>query len=195
MIPLLACSILGLGLLAERFVALRGLGPKARADMQAILRTIENEGAGSALELCRRHPGSPVARVFRAGLGRAGQGTLSVERALEAAGSLEVTFLKRGLLWLATIANIAPLLGFLGTVSGMIHAFATIAGADQISAKLVAGGIEEALITTEAGLVIAIPVQAFHNYFVGRIDRFITELEAGALDLMILLDLRATREG
>src|SRR2546426_420369 len=80
-------------------------------------------------------------------------------------------------LWLATVANIAPLLGFLGTVSGMIHAFEAIAAAEEVSAKLVATGIYEALITTAAGLIVAIPVQTAHNYFVSRIDKFVIDME------------------
>jgi biopolymer transport protein ExbB len=82
------------------------------------------------------------------------------------------------------VANVAPLLGFLGTVSGMINAFEAIAAAEQVSAKLVASGISEALITTLAGLVIAIPVQIAHNYFLSRIDRFIIEMEESSIDLV-----------
>jgi biopolymer transport protein ExbB len=190
--PLLACSILGLAIVLERFARLRRLQERARTEIRGVLHTVESAGIEAAVAYCRRS-GGPVARTLHAGLTRADLGIGRVERALESAGGIEVAFLKRGLLWLATIANIAPLLGFLGTVSGMIHAFATIAGADQISARLVASGIEEALITTEAGLCIAIPIQAFHNYFVGRIDGFITEIEAGALDLLGALERQVQR--
>ena len=85
---------------------------------------------------------------------------------------------------MASVANIGPLLGFLGTVSGMIHAFEAIAAADQVSAKLVASGISEALITTQAGLLIAIPVQSFYNYYIARIDRFVVEMEESSIDLI-----------
>lgn len=188
--PLLACSVLGVAIVLERFVRLRRLRERAHVEIGAVLRALESEGIESAVAVCRRS-GGPVARTLHAGLTRADLGGARAERAMESAGGIEVALLKRGLLWLATIANIAPLLGFLGTVSGMIHAFATIAGADQISARLVASGIEEALITTEAGLCIAIPIQAFHNYFVGRIDGFITEIEAGAHDLLGSLERQA----
>jgi biopolymer transport protein ExbB len=85
------------------------------------------------------------------------------------------------------VANIAPLLGFLGTVSGMIHAFEAIAAAEEVSAKLVATGIYEALITTAAGLIVAIPVQAAHNYFVSRIDKFVIEIEESGAELIDVL--------
>ena len=107
-----------------------------------------------------------------------------MEKAIETAASIEIALLERGLIWLATVANIAPLLGFLGTVSGMIHAFEAIAAAEEVSAKLVATGIYEALITTAAGLIVAIPVQAAHNYFVSRIDKFVIDIEESGAELI-----------
>ncbi|MEZ4653169.1 MAG: MotA/TolQ/ExbB proton channel family protein [Candidatus Eisenbacteria bacterium] len=121
---------------------------------------------------------------LHSGLVKVDQGPAAVEKAIEASGGIEVAFLQRGLMIMATVANVAPLLGFLGTVSGMINAFEAIAAAEQVSAKLVASGISEALITTMAGLVVAIPVQIFHNYFLSRIDRFIIEMEESSIDLV-----------
>ena len=95
-----------------------------------------------------------------------------------------MSFLERGLVWIATVANIAPMLGFLGTVSGMINAFDSIALAGEIEPTLVASGISEALITTAAGLTIAIPTQAAYNYFVTRIDRFILDMEEASTELV-----------
>jgi biopolymer transport protein ExbB len=95
-----------------------------------------------------------------------------------------MSFLEKGLVWLATVANIAPMLGFLGTVSGMIGAFASIAEAGDVNATIVASGISEALITTATGLAIAIPIQAAHNYFVSRVDRLIIDMEESANDLI-----------
>jgi biopolymer transport protein ExbB len=109
---------------------------------------------------------------------------VAVEKAIETAGIIEMSFLERGLIILATVANVAPLLGFLGTVSGMISAFEAIAQAEQVSAKLVASGISEALITTMSGLTIAIPTQVAHNLFVQRIDRFVVEMEDSAAELV-----------
>jgi biopolymer transport protein ExbB len=187
MYPLLLGSLLGVGVILERFIAVRKATAGTRQRIGAILRALEADGVGAARARAREI-GGPTGRILHSGLARSPEGAGRVEKALEAAGSIEIAFLQRGLIWLSTVANVTPLLGFLGTVSGMIHAFATIAGADQISARLVAGGIEEALITTEAGLSIAIPVQAFHNYFVGRIDRFMTEIEEGSLDLIALIE-------
>ena len=95
-----------------------------------------------------------------------------------------MSFMERGLIWLATISTIAPLLGFLGTVSGMIGAFDAIKAADQVSAKLVAGGISEALITTQAGLLVAVPTSLFHNFFLSQIDRFVVEMEESSSELV-----------
>jgi len=101
-----------------------------------------------------------------------------------------MSFLERGLVALATVANVAPLIGFLGTVSGMISAFAAIASAEQVSAKLVARGIQEALITTATGLIIAVPVTIAHSFFVASIDRFIIEMEEASAELVDeLLDI------
>jgi len=100
-----------------------------------------------------------------------------------------------GLIVLATIANVAPLLGFLGTVSGMIGAFDAIAAADQVNAKLVAGGISEALLTTFAGLVVAVPMSIGHNFFVSRIDKFVIEMQETSADLVdTLVDLGVERK-
>jgi biopolymer transport protein ExbB len=115
---------------------------------------------------------------------RVDRGLEHVEKAIENAGTIEMSFLEKGLVWLATVANIAPMLGFLGTVSGMISAFASIAAAGDVNATIVASGISEALITTASGLAIAIPVQAAHNYFVSRIDRLIIDMEESANDLI-----------
>jgi biopolymer transport protein ExbB len=95
-----------------------------------------------------------------------------------------MAFLERGLLALATISNIAPLLGFLGTVTGMIKAFAAMSRTGEVSARIVATGIEQALITTAAGLIIAVPVSAFYAYFVLSIDRFVLEMESASSELV-----------
>jgi biopolymer transport protein ExbB len=115
---------------------------------------------------------------------RAGHGPDAVAKAIETSGTVEMSFLERGLVAIATVGNVAPLLGFLGTVSGMISAFAAIASAEQVSAKLVAKGIQEALITTASGLIIAIPMNIMHNFFVAQIDRYITEMEEASAELI-----------
>jgi biopolymer transport protein ExbB len=190
--PLLACSVIGLAAVIERWITLRRAATDTRRFIARVVEDLRRDGVGAAIETCKRTRG-PVAAILHTGLLKADQGPSAVEKAIEAAGSIEVSFLQRGLIVMATVANVAPLLGFLGTVSGMIHAFDAIAAADQVSPKLVASGISEALITTEAGLCIAIPVQAFHNYFVSRIDRFIVEMEESALDLVDEIERRPGR--
>jgi biopolymer transport protein ExbB len=181
--PLLATSIIGLAVILERFLTLQRAHTNTRRLMEKILQDLRASGVASAIETCTRTRG-PIAAILHAGLLKAAKGPQAVEKAIENAGTIEMSFLQRGLIWLATVANIAPLLGFVGTVSGMINAFEAIAAAEQVSAKVVAKGISEALITTAAGLLIAIPVQASHNYFVARIDRFIIEMEESSVELV-----------
>jgi biopolymer transport protein ExbB len=174
--PLLLCSIVGLVFIIERLWTLSRARVNIKKLMQKIIRNLREEGVQSALEVCQRTRG-PIAAILHSGLLRADKGPDAVEKAIETAGTIEMSFLERGLVALNTIGMVAPLLGFLGTVSGMISAFAAIAAAEQVSAKLVAKGIQEALITTAAGLIIAVPVTVGHNYFISQIDRFIIEME------------------
>jgi len=138
--------------------------------------------------------GAPAANVLRAGLSRHEEGTERAMQAIENAGAIEVAGLERGLVWLATLSNVAPLLGFLGTVIGMIMAFQAIEIAGEVEATLVAGGIKVALITTAAGLTIAIPINIFHNYFVTRIDRIVIDMEESAQRLIDALHEREARK-
>jgi len=183
MYPLLAASIIGVAVIIERAVTLSRARTDVRKLMKRVLDALHSKGVDAAAAECERTRG-PIAAILHAGLKRAERGTEAVERAIETAGTIETSFLERGLIWLATLATIAPLLGFLGTVSGMIRAFNAIANAEQVNAKLVASGISEALITTATGLLIAIPIQTFHNFFVAQIDRFIIEMEETTADLV-----------
>lgn len=191
--PLLFCSLVGLTLILERVFAFRRAGLETRKLSEEVVGAVRHDGVAAGIALCRDR-GGPAAQVILAGLLRSRQGADVAERAMESAAGVEVSYLERGLLWLATVANVAPLFGFLGTVSGMIHAFDAIASAEQVSARIVAAGIAEALITTEAGLIIAIPVQAAHNYFAARIQTFIAELEEGVQELLRELDPPTARE-
>jgi biopolymer transport protein ExbB len=183
MYPLLLCSVLGLAVVIERMWTLGRAHQDVTKLMSQVVGGIKADGVQGGIEVCQRTRG-PVAAVLHAGLMRAGQGPEAVEKAIEAAGTVEMSFLQKGLVALATLVNVAPLLGFLGTVSGMIHAFEAIAAAEQVSAKLVATGISEALITTEAGLCIAIPLQSAMNYFISRIDRFVLEMEEASIEVV-----------
>jgi biopolymer transport protein ExbB len=113
-------------------------------------------------------------------------------RAVENAGVIELAGLERGLVWLATLSNVAPLLGFLGTVVGMIQAFQAIQIAGEVEATLVAGGIKVALITTAAGLTIAIPINIAHNYFVTQVDRLVISMEESTQKMIDALHERDT---
>ncbi|MBW3554748.1 MAG: MotA/TolQ/ExbB proton channel family protein [Gemmatimonadetes bacterium] len=127
-----------------------------------------------------RDSNTPAGRILLAGLERHNEGTERVMKAIENVGLIQMASLEKGLVWLATIANVAPLLGFLGTVIGMIIAFQNIEAAGEVEATLVAGGIKIALITTAAGLVIAIPMNIMHNYFVSKVDRMVIDMEESA---------------
>ena len=126
----------------------------------------------------------PIAAILAAGLMKADRGRDAVEKAIATAGTIEMSFLERGLIWISSVTTIAPLMGFLGTVSGMINAFEAIAASEQVNAKLVASGISEALITTATGLIVAIPATIGYNYFVSAIDRFVIEMEETSAELI-----------
>jgi biopolymer transport protein ExbB len=180
---LLVLSIVGVAVIIERAITLSKARADVRSLMEKVVSALKKGRLDEALEICASTRG-PIPQILHAGLRQAKKGTVAVEKAIETAGIIEMSFLERGLIILATVANVAPLLGFLGTVSGMIAAFEAIAQAEQVSAKLVASGISEALITTMTGLTIAIPVQIAHNLFVQRIDRFVVEMEDSAAELV-----------
>lgn len=195
--PLLLVAIFGMAVVLERFYNLR----RAEIDAKQFFKNLEDAlrtgGPDKAAELCAKTPG-PVASVIHAGLLRLHRGIDHVERAIENAGAVEMAFLERGLIWLATVANIGPMLGFLGTVSGMITAFQAIKAVGDVEPTAVAGGIAEALITTVAGLVIAIPIQFFHNLFASRVDHIIVDMEehtAAFVDILDELGYKRQTEG
>jgi len=149
----------------------------------------EENGLEKASEICTKTPG-PVATIVHAGISRIHKGIDHVEKAVETAGAVEMAFLENGLVWLATIANIAPMIGFFGTVAGMIIAFRDIAAAGDVEPSIVAGGISMALITTAGGLLVAIPVQLFYNLCVYLIDRIVVRMEENASRFIdVLVDL------
>ena len=186
--PILLCSIVGLAIIIERAAFFVKARTDTRRLMGDLLRVLQDEGFEAAQRMLHGLRG-PIAAVLHSGLARAKRGPEAVEKAVETAAAIEIAQLERGLIWLQTVANIAPLLGFLGTVSGMIHAFEAIAAAEEVSARLVATGIYEALITTAAGLIVAIPVQAAHNYYVSRIDKFVIDVEESGAELVDALTM------
>ena len=155
----------------------------------------KEDGLDRASEICARTPG-PVATIVHAGLSRVHKGIDHVEKAVENAGSIEMSFLENGLVWLATIANVAPMIGFFGTVAGMIISFQKIAESGDVEASVVAGGISMALITTAGGLLVAIPIQFFYNLCVYLIDRIVVDMEENAskfIDTLVDLGYDTTR--
>jgi len=140
-----------------------------------------------------RNSDAPAAKIMYAGLDRHEEGTERVMKAIENQGLIELSKLEKGLVVLATLTNVAPLLGFLGTVWGMILAFQSIEAAGEVEATLVAGGIKVALLTTAMGLVIAIPVSIAHNYFVSRIDSLVIDMEESAQKMIDALHAMETQ--
>jgi len=181
--PILFLLIFGLMICLERFYTLTKASISTRKLLNNVQTALEEGGVSGAMEVCENTPG-PVAEIFHAGLSRVDRGVDEVEKAIENAGSIEMSFLERGLTWLATVIAIAPMLGFTGTVWGMIQAFQDIEKANDISPSIVAGGISVALLTTLFGLVVAIIIQFFHNLFVTRIDKIIIDMEEGSVKLV-----------
>ncbi len=188
MYPLVLCSMIALGvIIAKAFtlhIAHRGTH-QVLTDVEERARSGDIDGA---IEVARETPG-PAAAILLAGLRRIQGKRLNageLESAVATTGTIELGFLERGLVILATIANIAPLMGFLGTVVGMIFAFAAIEAAGNVDPALVAGGIKVALLTTASGLVIAVPVNIGYNFFVTRIDQLIVDMEQGAQKILNL---------
>ena len=190
--PILFCSVIAVTFIIERSITLMRARANTRSLMDDILNAVRREGVDAGARVCEQTRG-PIAAIVHSGLKEANRGPAAVEKAIETAGAVEMSFLERGLIWLATISTVAPLLGFFGTVTGMIDAFEAIAAADQVSAKLVAGGISQALITTQAGLLVAIPTSLFHNFFLSQIDRFVVEMEESSSELVNTIDEMASR--
>ncbi len=200
MYPLVLCSLIALGVIIAKSWTLY----VAHASTKEVLAEVEEATAAGriaeAAELAAARPG-PAAAILVAGLRRLAKDEVGQEElasAIRTTGTIELGFLERGLVILATVANVAPLMGFLGTVIGMIIAFASIEAAGDVDATLVAGGIKVALLTTATGLLIAIPVNLGYNFFVTRIDALILQMEQGAqkvLDLAYSLGVKTEGRG
>lgn len=183
MTPILICLILGLAIGIERIITLNLADTNTRKFLVRVKTALDEGGVPRALEVCENTRG-PVASVFHAGLLRADEGINAVEKAVVSYGSIEMSFLERGLVWLSLFISLAPMFGFLGTVVGMVEAFDAIEAAGDISPSLVAGGIKVALLTTVFGLIVAIILQFFYNYAVSKIDRIVVEMEEASVELI-----------
>ena len=181
MYPLVLCSLIAVGVIIAKAWTLL----VAHKGTAQVLRDVEEAtragNVDEAIRIASETPG-PASAILLAGLRRIQTRTLAsgeLESAVATTGTIELAFLERGLVILATIANVAPLMGFLGTVAGMILAFGAIEAAGDVDPSLVAGGIKVALLTTAAGLTIAVPVNIGYNFFVSRIDMLIVDMEQG----------------
>jgi biopolymer transport protein ExbB len=181
--PILGCLVVGLGFSFERLYTLTKANLNTKTFIVEIKDALTKGGVDEAIKVCENSQGS-IASVFHAGLLRADEGLDAAEKAIMAYGGLEMGFLERGLIWISTFITLAPMLGFTGTVQGMIEAFDAIKEAAQISPGVVAGGISVALLTTLFGLISAIILQVFYNYFVSRIDKLVGDMEESSIELI-----------
>ena len=195
MIPLGICSIVGLGIAIERFISLRRSKIIPPDFIGGLMGTLKNSAADlrAATEYCDNSK-SPVGHIFKAGIMNLSKGEAFVEKAIEEAGAREVDKLKRSLRGLSIITAVSPLLGLLGTVYGMITAFETSTMVGIGKGELLASGIYEALVTTAAGLTIAIPTLLLYNYFVGRVDALVDEIDDLGIEFMNHLNFSSADE-
>jgi biopolymer transport protein ExbB len=186
MSTILVCMILGLAFCIERIITLN----LATANTDKLLGNIESKLTSGdlegAMEVAKSTPG-PAASVLYEGLRNARKGPDAVEKAIVSYGSVQMGMLERGLVWIALFIAIAPMLGFLGTVVGMIQAFDRIEAVGDISPTVVAGGIKVALLTTVFGLIVAILLQIFYNYIVSKIDSIVNKMEDASIGLVDVL--------
>ncbi|MDH5608591.1 MAG: MotA/TolQ/ExbB proton channel family protein [Cyclobacteriaceae bacterium] len=182
----LLCLILGLAIAIERIIHLN----MATTNVKKLLANIEDAlnagGVEAAKEVCRNTRG-PVASIFVQGLMRMSEGIEMVEKSIIAYGSVEMGKLEKGMVWISLFISLAPMLGFMGTVIGMIDAFDAIAEAGDVSPALVAGGIKVALLTTVGGLIVAVILQLFYNYLVSKIDSLVNSMEDASISLVDIL--------
>ncbi len=186
MTPVLLCLIIGLAVAIERIVTLNLSTTNSKKLITRVETALEEGGVDSAIEVTKATKG-PVASIFTQGLMRYSEGIEMVEKSIIAYGSVEMGRLEKGLVWISLFISLAPMLGFMGTVIGMIGAFDAIEAAGDISPSLVAGGIKVALLTTVAGLIVAIILQLFYNYCVSKIDSLVNQMEDASISLVDVL--------
>lgn len=190
MYPIILCSVVSFALIIDRMYHLYRAKIDTKNFVGNILDTIKRNKIIDALDICDKTPG-PIAHILKAGIMKHDRSRQEIKEAIEDAGLHEIPRLEKNISVLATIAHIAPLLGLLGTVTGMVRCFQTIqqkaTSLNPVSPGDLAGGIWEALLTTVAGLVVAIPTLVAYNYFVTKVDGFILDMERSATDLVNIL--------
>lgn len=187
MIPIILCSVLALAIIIERFYSLHRAQIDTQAFMARIREVLKRNKIMEAIQVCEDTPG-PIAQILKAGILKYDRGKEEIKEAIDDAGRHEVPRLEKYFNVLSTIIAVAPLLGFLGTVSGMIRAFMSIQEkGGAVNPGDLASGIWAALLTTAAGLSVAIPVLVVYNYLVSRVDGFVLDMEKSATDLVEIL--------
>lgn len=186
MSSILLCLIFGLAIAIERILYLNLATTNTDRLLAKLEKSLKEEGLDSAKEICRNTRG-PVASIFYQGLDRAHEGPEMAEKAIVSYGGVQAGLLEKNLSWISLFIALAPMLGFLGTVIGMIQAFDAIEQAGTVSATIVASGIKVALITTVFGLVVAIILQVFYNYILSKIDSISNQMEDSSISLMDML--------
>ncbi len=186
MVWVVLCLILGLAIAIERLIYLSRATTNNKKLLEGIESALQEGGIEKAKDLCRDTRG-PVASIFYQGLLHYDEGLESVEKNITAYGGVQMGQLESGLSWIALFIALAPMLGFLGTVVGMVGAFDAIEAAGDISPTVVAGGIKVALITTIAGLIVAIILQIFYNIIVAKIDSLVNSMEDASINFVDIL--------
>lgn len=186
MTPVLICLIIGMALSIERIVYLNLATINTKKFLGDVESALKNGGVASAKDVCRNTRG-PIASIYYQGLDRSDEGIEMVEKSVVAYGGVQMGLLEKGLSWLSLFIALAPMLGFLGTVIGMIFAFDKIVEDGQVSPTTVAGGIKVALLTTVFGLIAAIILQIFYNYITSKIDSIVNEMEDASISLVDMM--------
>ena len=182
----LVCLILGLAIVIERIIYLNMATTNTDKLLGNIETALNSGGVEAAKEVCRDTKG-PVASIFYQGLDRSHEGVEMVEKSVVAYGGVQMGLLEKGISWISLFIALAPMLGFMGTVIGMIGAFDAIAEAGDISPQVVAVGIKVALLTTVFGLIVAIILQIFYNYIVAKVDSIVNDMENASISLIDML--------
>ncbi len=181
---LLICIVVGIGLILERLYSLyikASLNPRTFLDK--LISTVDSQNVNAGIALCDKTP-APVAKILKSALEKANLGKDAMEEMVARSAAIELAFLDRGMALLGGLTTVAPFLGFLGTVMGMITAFAAIALAGEVEPTVVASGISTALITTKWGLMIATPLAIIHILFTGKVDGYTRDMEEAASGLI-----------
>ena len=182
----LLCLILGLAIAIERIIYLNLSTTNTKKLTQEVEDALASGGVNAAKEVCRNTKG-PVASIYYQGLDRTDEGLDAVEKAVVAYGGVQMGQLEKNVSWISLFIALAPMLGFMGTVIGMIQAFDKIEAAGDMQPSLVAGGIKVALLTTVFGLIVAIILQIFYNYIIAKIDSIVNDMEDASITLIDLL--------